>query len=305
MRPGQPTVAIDLLSALLLVVGVGIFVAGNAFREERIPAITAIGIPLSGLLPALFTVGNLVLAGVLLDDTAVPIVVVAAILLIALGADAVFVVYCRALLESFTATRLTSLRSPLARVAGLGVYATIILPAIITWRFSTPRGVEIFHEVIAGSINLVLLATLGIAVLALSTWAVPRLIPTVRLPVLGITPLSGHLRAVFTPLPGPGWAYATGLLQTASEQRRWSGHSGDWRTCALVPTRPDRSRGSQANHEPLAAPVASGPPSSPRTSCSSGACCSSARIGPSTSASSTCSLGLSSRCRPKRPPPDT
>jgi hypothetical protein len=104
MRPGQPTVAIDLLSALLLVVGVGIFVAGNAFREERIPAITAIGIPLSGLLPALFTVGNLVLAGVLLDDTAVPIVVVAAILLIALGADAVFVVYCRALLESFTAT---------------------------------------------------------------------------------------------------------------------------------------------------------------------------------------------------------
>jgi di/tricarboxylate transporter len=28
----------------------------------------------------------------------------------------------------------------------------LILPAIITWRFSTPRGVEIFHEVIAGSI---------------------------------------------------------------------------------------------------------------------------------------------------------
>jgi hypothetical protein len=29
----------------------------------------------------------------------------------------------------------------------------VILPAIITWRFSTPRGVEIFHEVIAGSIS--------------------------------------------------------------------------------------------------------------------------------------------------------
>jgi Zn-dependent protease with chaperone function len=29
----------------------------------------------------------------------------------------------------------------------------LILPAIITWRFSTPRGVEIFHEVIAGSIK--------------------------------------------------------------------------------------------------------------------------------------------------------
>jgi acyl dehydratase len=29
----------------------------------------------------------------------------------------------------------------------------VILPAIITWRFSTPRGVEIFHEVIAGSIT--------------------------------------------------------------------------------------------------------------------------------------------------------
>jgi hypothetical protein len=28
-----------------------------------------------------------------------------------------------------------------------------ILPAIITWRFSTPRGVEIFYEVIAGSIS--------------------------------------------------------------------------------------------------------------------------------------------------------
>jgi hypothetical protein len=28
-----------------------------------------------------------------------------------------------------------------------------ILSAIITWRFSTPRGVEIFHEVIAGSIS--------------------------------------------------------------------------------------------------------------------------------------------------------
>jgi hypothetical protein len=30
---------------------------------------------------------------------------------------------------------------------------SVILPAIITWRFSTPRGVEIFHEVIAGSMN--------------------------------------------------------------------------------------------------------------------------------------------------------
>jgi micrococcal nuclease len=30
----------------------------------------------------------------------------------------------------------------------------VILPAIITWRFSTPRGVEIFHEVIAGSMSL-------------------------------------------------------------------------------------------------------------------------------------------------------
>jgi signal transduction histidine kinase len=46
----------------------------------------------------------------------------------------------------------TGAEAPLRHGTGLGLWQ-LILPAIITWRFSTPRGVEIFHEVIAGSIT--------------------------------------------------------------------------------------------------------------------------------------------------------
>jgi len=183
-RPGYPTAVIDLLTALLLAVGVGIFYAGNAFREADSPSITAIGIPLSGLLPALFATGNFVLAAVLLEGGSAGVPAVAAVLVVALGFDAAFVVYCRAVLDSFRDARLESLRSPLARVAGLGMYATV---------------------------NAVLLVALGVTTLALATWTMPSVVSPVELPLLGVTPLEGRLRAVFTPFPGPTWAYATGF----------------------------------------------------------------------------------------------
>lgn len=192
LRAVRPAPVVDATVAVLGLVGLGAYYVGNGLGlDDR--RISALGVPLSALLPALFATGNVVLATALLaggspgpGSIPAPAHPQLAVALAGAGAvafDLAFLVYCRVALHSFAGARLAAPRSRLARVAGavcfLAVNAVLLVATLLAVR------------------------TLAVGVLA---------VPDLPVPAGGlIAPAYGTVDAALTPLPGPARPYSVGF----------------------------------------------------------------------------------------------
>lgn len=196
LRAVRPAPVVDATVAVLGLVGLGAYYVGNGLGlDDR--RISALGVPLSALLPALFATGNVVLATALLAGsgagaspasgaTSAPAHPQLAVALAGAGAlafDLAFLVYCRVALHSFAGARLVAPRSRLVRVAGavcfLAVNAVLLVATLLAVR------------------------TLAVGVLA---------VPDLPVPAGGlIAPAYGTVDAALAPLPGPARPYSVGF----------------------------------------------------------------------------------------------
>lgn len=188
VKPGPAAAA---MVVVLSAVGLGAYYAGNGLGLDD-GRISALGVPVSALLPALFAAGNAVVATALLagpvvaSGTAHPVLAVALAGTTAIVFDLAFLVYCRVALGSFAEARLVPPRSRRARVAGAACFL---------------------------GVNVVLV---GATVLALATLAA-GLHPGTNPTVVGlgaispIEPAYDTVDAVFAPLAGPARPYSIGF----------------------------------------------------------------------------------------------
>jgi Zn-dependent protease with chaperone function len=121
LRPVNPDPVVDVLSVVLLLVGGGIYYNSHQFGDVA-PEITALSIPLSGLLPPLISAGNLVIARTVLTNPDTNWIGVGLLLACSLSFTVAFVVYCQTALRSFAQARFAPLGSPLTRTIGLVLY---------------------------------------------------------------------------------------------------------------------------------------------------------------------------------------
>lgn len=186
LRAVRPAPVVDTMVAVLSLVGVGAYYAGNGLGLDD-GRISALAIPLSALLPTLFAAGNAVLATALLAGPGSgpehPRLAVALAGAGAVAFDLAFLVYCRVGLRRFAAARLVPPRSRVARVAGAACFLAV--------------------NVVLLAATLLAARTLVVGVLA---------VPELPLPAGGLVePAYATVDVAFAPLPGPARAYSVGF----------------------------------------------------------------------------------------------